>query len=128
MPKLWDCEPNDDDCFQLKVSSLSNQLITTMCNNQWNFHRPLLAIFNWWLHRNLRTRRKMHLCMQDNQIGPKIMGLAPADVAIPHPSIMPIVVHKQPRLSAGTTYTFFELALLHKGNRHFLLVHSPSSS
>jgi hypothetical protein len=32
-------------------------------------------------HRNLRTKRKMHLCMQDDQIGPKIVGIAPADMA-----------------------------------------------
>jgi hypothetical protein len=30
-------------------------------------------------HRNLRTRRRMHLCMQDDQIGQKFMELAPAD-------------------------------------------------
>jgi hypothetical protein len=40
-------------------------------------------------HRNLRTRRRMHLCMQDNQTGPKIMGLAPADMARLPSSINP---------------------------------------
>jgi hypothetical protein len=36
-------------------------------------------------HRILRTRRRMHLCMQDNQIGRKFKGLAPADKArLPH--------------------------------------------
>jgi hypothetical protein len=29
-------------------------------------------------HRNLRTRRRMHLCMQDNQIGLKFIGLSPS--------------------------------------------------
>jgi hypothetical protein len=36
-------------------------------------------------HRNLRTSRRMHLCMQDDQIGRKFMWLAPADMArLPH--------------------------------------------
>jgi hypothetical protein len=30
-------------------------------------------------HRNLITRRRMHLCMQDDQSGGNFMGLAPAD-------------------------------------------------
>jgi hypothetical protein len=30
---------------------------------------------------NIRTRRRMHLCMQDHQIGPKIVGFAKADMA-----------------------------------------------
>jgi hypothetical protein len=44
--------------------------------------------------------------MQDNQIGPKIVGLAPADTARLPPSIIPkkyIFSSKQPRLPAGTT-------------------------
>jgi hypothetical protein len=39
-------------------------------------------------HRNLRTRRRMHLCMQDDQISPKIVGSAPADMLIQPPSII----------------------------------------
>jgi hypothetical protein len=36
-------------------------------------------------HRNLKTRRKIHWCIQDDQIGRKFMGLAPADMArLPH--------------------------------------------
>jgi hypothetical protein len=31
----------------------------------------------------------MHLCMQDDQIGPKIEGLAPADMARLPPSTIP---------------------------------------
>jgi hypothetical protein len=60
--------------------------------------------------------------MQDNQIGPKIVGLAPADMARLPPSIIPTKIFfssKQPHLSAGTTYTYFELALLYKGNCPF---------
>jgi hypothetical protein len=40
--------------------------------------RDMLLLRSWqgWNHRNLRTRRIMHLCMQDDQI-----GLAPADMA-----------------------------------------------
>jgi hypothetical protein len=40
-------------------------------------------------HRNLRTRRRMHLCMQDDQICPKILGFAPADLARLPTSIIP---------------------------------------
>jgi hypothetical protein len=40
-------------------------------------------------HRNLRTRFRMHFCMQDDQIGQKIVGLAPADMARLPPSINP---------------------------------------
>jgi hypothetical protein len=87
-------------------------------------------------HRNLRTRWKMHLCMQDDQIGRNIMGLTPADMArLPH------LVNKKwflvvTNLHVPTCtctyvswdYTYFELALLCKGNRPFLTEHSPSSS
>jgi hypothetical protein len=38
-------------------------------------------------HRNLRTRKRMHLCMQDDQIGRKFMELAPAEMARPPHSI-----------------------------------------
>jgi hypothetical protein len=74
-------------------------------------------------HRNLRTGRRMHFCMQDDQSGPKIVGLAPADMARLPPSIFPTKIFsssKQTRLSAGTTYTYFEPALLYKGNHPFL--------
>jgi hypothetical protein len=41
------------------------------------------------IHRNLRTRRRMHLIyMQDDQIGPKIAWLAPADMGRLPPSII----------------------------------------
>jgi hypothetical protein len=33
-------------------------------------------------HRNLRTRRRMNLCMKDDQIGSKFTRLAPADMAM----------------------------------------------
>jgi hypothetical protein len=39
-------------------------------------------------HGNLRTGRRRHLCMQDDQIGPKIVGLAAAEIAILSPSII----------------------------------------
>jgi hypothetical protein len=39
-------------------------------------------------HRYLRTRRRMHLRMQDNQMGPKFVRLAPADMARLPPSII----------------------------------------
>jgi hypothetical protein len=57
-------------------------------------------------HRKLRTRRRMHLCMQDDQIGQKT-GLAPADMArLPHLINTKIVFSsKQPTPSAGTTPT-----------------------
>jgi hypothetical protein len=32
-------------------------------------------------HRNLRTGRRMHVYMQDDQIGPITVGVAPADMA-----------------------------------------------
>jgi hypothetical protein len=41
-------------------------------------------------HRNLGTRRRMHLCMQDDLIGPNFMGLDPADMAILPPSLITI--------------------------------------
>jgi hypothetical protein len=78
-------------------------------------------------NRNLRTRRIMHLCMQDDQIGPKIIGLAPADMARLPPSISPtnmfLVVYN---LVCQWDYTYFELALLYKGNCPFFTRHSPS--
>jgi hypothetical protein len=56
-------------------------------------------------HRNLRTRRRMHLCMQDNQIGQKFMWLAPADMArLPHLiDTEKVFGSKRPSPSAGTT-------------------------
>jgi hypothetical protein len=53
-------------------------------------------------HRNLRTRWRMHLCMQDDLTGPK-----PVDMARLPPSIITenIVSSKQPSLSAVTTPT-----------------------
>jgi hypothetical protein len=60
--------------------------------------------------------------MQDDQIGPKIIGLAPADMARLPPSISPtnmfLVVYN---LVCQWDYTYFELALLYKGNCPFLL-------
>jgi hypothetical protein len=51
-----------------------------------------------FFHRNPRTRRRMYLCMLDNQIGQKFMGFAPADMArLPH------LINTS--LSAGTTPT-----------------------
>jgi hypothetical protein len=36
-------------------------------------------------HRNRRTIRRMHLCMQDDRINQKFIGFAPADLArLPH--------------------------------------------
>jgi hypothetical protein len=35
-----------------------------------------------------KAGRRMHLCMQDDQIGEKIVGLAPADMARLPPSII----------------------------------------
>jgi hypothetical protein len=48
-------------------------------------HFPSHYVHYWYIadreekghhHRNLRTRRRMHLCMKDNHIGPKIAGWA----------------------------------------------------
>jgi hypothetical protein len=73
-------------------------------------------------HRNLRTRRKMNLCMQDDQISLKFMVLAPADMArLPHMYKKIDFSSKRPTPSAGTMYTYFELALLYKGNCPFWL-------
>jgi hypothetical protein len=60
----------------------------TTCNNETNVinrnNKPMQIAFNH-NHRNLRARRRMHLCMQDDQIGWKFMGFAPADMAtLPH--------------------------------------------
>jgi hypothetical protein len=53
--------------------------------------------------------------MQDNQIGQKFIQLATVDMArLPH------LINTNNFLVAGTTYTYFELALLYKGNRPFL--------
>jgi hypothetical protein len=47
----------------------------------------------------------MHLRMQDDQIGPEIVGLAPDDMAKLSPFIITKNCSKQPSLSAGTTTT-----------------------
>jgi hypothetical protein len=81
-------------------------------------------------HRNLRTRRIMHLCIQDDQIVQKFLGLASADMArLPHLINTKIVFSsKWTSPSAGTTPVYFELALLYNRNRPFLTRHSLSSS
>jgi hypothetical protein len=61
----------------------------------------------------------MHLRKQDDQIGQNFTGLAQADMARLPP------FNKQ---SVSWDYTYFELALLYKGNHPFLNGHSPSSS
>jgi hypothetical protein len=62
--------------------------------------------------------------MQDDQIGRKFIGLATADMArLPH-----LINTKKNNLVRQLDNTFFELALLYKGNRPFLNKHSPSSS
>jgi hypothetical protein len=58
-------------------------------------------------HRN-RSRRRIHLRMQDNQMGLKFMGLAPADMArLPHSP------NKRPCSSAGTTPTLQGCQIFH---------------
>jgi hypothetical protein len=63
----------------------------------------------------------MHLCIQDYQIGPKIVVLAPADMARQPPSIITkkLVVNY---LVCQLGLLLFKLALLDQGNRPFLLV------
>jgi hypothetical protein len=59
--------------------------------------------------------------MQDDQIGPKIVGLAPADMArLPSSIITKKISSKQPSPWDGTAPMYFELALLYKENRLFL--------
>jgi hypothetical protein len=72
----------------------------------------------------------MHLSMRDNQIGQKFTGLAPADMArLPHLiNSKKVFSRKRPGLSAGSTYTYFELAFFYKGNHPFLTRDSPSAS
>jgi hypothetical protein len=53
---------------------------------------------------------------------PKNRGVSPADIARQDPSIIIKNSRIQPSPSAGTTYTYFEPALLYKENRQFLLV------
>jgi hypothetical protein len=56
--------------------------------------------------------------MQDDQIGPKIVGLAPAAMARLPPSIIPTKIFfsiEQPHLLAGTTPTFLLPAMLSQG-------------
>jgi hypothetical protein len=38
-------------------------------------------LWKGFIYRNLRSRRRMHLFMQDDQIGQKFTGLAQADMA-----------------------------------------------
>jgi hypothetical protein len=80
-------------------------------------------------HRNLRPRRRIPLCMQDDQIGRKIIRLAPADMARLPPSIIPTKIFfssKQLCLSAGTTPTLnlpcFTREIVHFRLNTFLLV------
>jgi hypothetical protein len=61
--------------------------------------------------------------MQDNQIDPKIVGLAQLTGLSKK-----LVVNNRHNLSHGTTPTYIELALLYKKNFPlFLFLHSPSS-
>jgi hypothetical protein len=82
--------------------------------------------------RNLRTRRRKHLCIQDDRIG--AIFLRKPNMARLPPTIITqnIFCRKQPSLSAGTRYTYSELALLcihtYKGTRRFLTRHTPSCS
>jgi hypothetical protein len=49
--------------------------------------KPVMQTSSVWRlnHRNLWARKRMHLCMLDDQIGQKFTGLAPADIArLPH--------------------------------------------
>jgi hypothetical protein len=71
----------------------------------------------------------MHLCMQNDQIGPKFTGSAPADIArLPHLIMQKIVFRsKQPSPSAGTAPTL-NLPCFTRKNPPFLTRHSPSSS
>jgi hypothetical protein len=75
------------------------------------------------LHRNLRTKRRI----QDVQIGPKIVVLAPADEAEARPPLqyLPknILNSIQPSLSAGTTPTCFTREMV-----RFQFSPTPSSS
>jgi hypothetical protein len=49
----------------------------------------------------------MHLCMQDFQIGQKLMGFAPADIArLPHLINTKKISSKCPSPSAGTMCTY----------------------
>jgi hypothetical protein len=78
----------------------------------------------------LRTRRRLHICMQDDQIGPKIVGLAPADRARLPPSIITkkkYFCSKQSSQSAGTTPNL-KLPCFTWTIVCFILVHYPSSS
>jgi hypothetical protein len=69
--------------------------------------------------------------MQDNQIGPKIVGLAPADEARLPPSIIAtkifLVVNNLGSLSAEITPTL-NLPCFTGKIVSFLLIHSPSRS
>jgi hypothetical protein len=93
------------------VCSLDRNLFSSCCN-----------------HRNLRTRRRMHLCMQDYKIAWKFTGLAPADTArLPHFLITKIVLVVNDLVcQLGLHQLWTCLALLCQGNRPFFTKHSPS--
>jgi hypothetical protein len=59
--------------------------------------------------------------MQDDQIGPKIVPLAPADIITKNSS-------KQSKSVSWDYNIYLELALLYWGNRLFLTRRSPCSS
>jgi hypothetical protein len=80
----------------------------------WKYIPQSLYVLGRYTHRNLRTRRRcIYVCMQDNQIGQKIMVFVPADITRLPPSIITKNSCKQPSLWAGTAPTYFELALLY---------------
>jgi hypothetical protein len=68
--------------------------------------------------------------MQDHQIGPKIVGSDPADMARLPPSTITnkYFRNKQPCLPAGTTPTLNLPCFTYKENCLFLLAHYLSSS
>jgi hypothetical protein len=57
--------------------------------------------------------------MQGDQIGPKVVGLAPADMARLPPNIITKNSSKQPSLSAGTTPTLNLPGFTYKEKRLF---------
>jgi hypothetical protein len=67
-------------------------------------------------HRNLRTRRRMrYVCRQDDHIDPKIVGLAPADMAkTAHFHNYKNIYRVVNNLCWG--YTYFELTLVYNEN------------
>jgi hypothetical protein len=74
------------------------------------------------------TRRRMHLCMQDDQISKKIIELTPADMdRLPHLENTPKKFSVVNNLVCQLGLHLSRACLVHKGNRPFLLMHSPSS-